>query len=553
MEKTRLWFPEGILLVCLLVIGSPLFGGGSRQQVPAPAVDESVILNTIGQIPIAKEKINMKIGMVRVSQIEDFNTNYLTRELEKDSNIHLEFVFYGSSDTEAKQKIELEFAAGGVDLPDILNMGFDAASTQYYGEQGLIIQLDDYVNNKISYSKSSINELGYDPWKYIKSPNGHIYTLFTAQQEYASDISTRLYTNNTWMKEVGKRMPATTDEFVELLRAFKNHKFNNDGTREYAFIADKGTTLGYRFFNALITPFVYANGTDNYLYKDERGQISAAYASEGWRKALMWIRGMVDEGLIDPLSFTQDAEQLKAIANSTTGYCIGMSTNYPVSWYGVNDPRADDWVLLEPLAVPGGKRVGSFSGIRVNARYAISKNCKYPEAAFRLGDMLMNEKYSMITRYGEEGPDRTLPPPGTKSFYPGYEISSIPTLAWATPNNKRWEQSQPYILTYRMTAGVAAIGRVKGLEEWSNVMAAASLPFREPEREIGPINYTTSEFESISEIRANIVTYFVECFARFVIRDMSLENDWSKYIGELRSMGLDTYINTVRTAYARMK
>jgi hypothetical protein len=33
---------------------------------------------------------------------------------------------------------------------------------------------------------------------------------------------------------------------------------------------------------------------------------------------------------------------------------------------------------------------------------------------------------------------------------------------------------------------------------------------------------------------------------------MSIENDWDKYIGELRAMGLDTYINTARTAYARM-
>jgi putative aldouronate transport system substrate-binding protein len=262
---------------------------------------------------------------------------------------------------------------------------------------------------------------------------------------------------------------------------------------------------------------------------------------------------MVDEGLIDPLSFTQDAEQLKAIANSTKGYCIGMTTNYPVNWYGVNDSRSDDWMLLEPLAGPGGKRVGSFSGIRVTARYAITKNCKYPEAAFRLGDMLMNEKYSMITRYGEPGVDLAPPPAGTKSFYPGYEITAIPMLAWAIPNNKRWEQNQPYILTYRMTAGVAAAGRVSGLEAWSNTMAAGSLPFRENEREVGPINYTTGEFESISEIKANLDTYFVECFTRFVIRDMSLENDWNKYIGELRAMGLDTYINTTRTAYARMK
>jgi putative aldouronate transport system substrate-binding protein len=550
MKKLCLWFSGAILVVCLLVIGSPVFAAG-RQQASAPAVNEAAILKPLVQMPIVIEKITMKIGMARSPFVQDFSTNYMTRELEKDSNIHLEFVFYGSNDTEAKQKIELEFAAGGADLPDILNVGFDAASTQYYGEQGMIIQLDNYIKD-ISYSKKNLADLDYDPWKYVRSPNGHYYTLFGAAQEYASGIYTRLYTNKAWMKEVGKGMPTTTVEFEDLLRAFKNHKFNNDGTKEYPFIADKATTLSHRFLNALITPFVYANNTDNYLYKDERGQISAAYASEGWRRALLWIRGMVDEGLIDPLSFTQDAEQLKAVANSTTGYCIGMSTNYPVNWYGVNDPRSQDWVLIEPLTVPNGDRVASFSSIRVVPRYAITRNCKYPEAAFRMGDMLMNEKYALISRYGEDGVDLVPPPAGAVSYFPQYEVIGLPVLAWNIPNNKRWEQNNPYIITYKLSSGVAIKGFVTGLEEWTNVLGSASLSNVQKDREIGPINYTTEEFGEIAEIQSNITTYWNECFTRFVIRDMSLENDWNRYLGELRAMGIDTYINTTRTAYARM-
>jgi putative aldouronate transport system substrate-binding protein len=553
MKKANLW-PLFAASLMLAVVGlGPVFAGGGAQRASStPAVNEAALLNPLGQIPLAKEKINLKIGMVRTPVIEDWTTNYLTRELEKDSNIHLEFVFYGASEAEAKQKLELEFVAGGMDLPDIINMSFDAASAQHYGEQGLLLQLDDYVRNSIAYSKKSIDELGYDPWRYVQSSNGHIYTLFRTQQEYASDISTRLYTNKAWMRELGKGMPQSTAEFEELLRAFKNHRFNTGAVKEYPFIADKGTALSYRLFNALITPFVFASSADNYLYKDNSGQISAAYASEGWRQALIWIRGMVDEGLIDPLSFTQDAEQLKAIANSTTGYNIGMTTSYPVAWYGVTDPRSSEWVLIEPLTGPDGKRVAPFSGIHIWSHYAVSKNCKYPEAAFRLGDMLMSEKYSMISRYGEEGVDRVPPPAGSKSYYPGYEVSSIPKLPYYTPNNKRWEQNQPYILTYRMTAGVAVQGLISGLEEWANNLAAAAIPYWDKDREIGPINFTTGEFETISEIRANVEAYWLECLTRFVIRDMSLENDWNRYLGELRAMGLDTYINVVRTAYARM-
>jgi putative aldouronate transport system substrate-binding protein len=544
------------LCVLLAAFSSgPVFAAGGSQQASTGASNsEASVLNPLGQLPIVKERITMKIGMVRNSAVTDYAANFQTKELEKDSNIHLEFVFYGANDNEARQKLELEFSAGGEDLPDIISMGFDAASAQYYGEQGMILPLENLIASQLSYSRKSIDEIGYDPWKYIRTSNGHIYTLFTCNQSLASDVYTRMYMNTDWMKAVGKGMPKTTAEFEDLLKAFRNHKFNSDGIKEYPFIADKGTALSQRFFDALITPFVYANYMDRYLYKDEKGQIEAAYAAGGWREALTWIRGMVDQGLIDPLSFTQDTEQLKAIGNSTKGQNIGMTTMLPTTIYGANDPRAVNWCLLESLAGPNGKTVTSSSSIRLNPFYAISKNCKYPEAAFRLGDLMMSEKYSIMTRYGEEGVDWTSPAPeGSKSVFKGYKAIGIPILPWGPPQNKHWAQSNPFILLYRMSAGLAVEGKISGLNLWSAVMASNSLPYVQKEREIGPVIFTNEEFDRISEIRANVETYWAECYVRFLLRDMSLENDWGAYLSELKAMGLDTYLSVIRAAYARMK
>jgi hypothetical protein len=64
--------------------------------------------------------------------------------------------------------------------------------------------------------------------------------------------------------------------------------------------------------------------------------------------------------------------------------------------------------------------------------------------------------------------------------------------------------------------------------------------------------YSRAEVERIGEIRANVETYFLESYTRFLLRDMSLENDWNRYLTELRNMGLDTYVQTARDAYARM-
>ena len=544
-----------LTMILLLALGSiPLFAGG--QKAPAAStVNEAAILNPLGHIPIAKEKVNLSIGMMRSPYVADFATNFTTLELEKDSNVHLDFIYYGANDAEMRQKIELLFAAGGDDLPDIINLSFTLAAAQNHGENGMIIPLDNYVKNSLSYSKPSIAEIGYDYWKYLTTPNGHIYTIGTVMQAYESDIYLRLYTNTAWMKTVGKEMPKDVIEFRDLLRAFKNYKFYNDNTKIYPFIADKGTIHTFRFFNIMITPFVYCNDYDNWLYKDDSGTIQAMYASEGYRQALLYIRGLVDEGLIDPLSFTQDQEQLKAIANTSPNHVIGMTTNYPLNYYSANDPRSLDWALVPALGGPDGKRVASFSGIRVTPRMAITKNCKYPETAFRLLDMLISEKYSMLNRYGENGVDIVPPPAGGRSFYPDISpLVGVPILPWNAPGGtKRWEGNNPYILTYRMNASVQAYGLMKGLDDWTNTMASASLPFVQKERVIGPIIYSANESRTVSETIATVNSYWIENFTRFVVRDLSIENDWTKYLGELRAMGLENYLATARTAYARMK
>ena len=124
-------------------------------------------------------------------------------------------------------------------------------------------------------------------------------------------------------------------------------------------------------------------------------------------------------------------------------------------------------------------------------------------------------------------------------------------------NDTSWIRNmQRNIMIFSVFFPIAIMGSIVmllNLNLYYGLFALASLPFVDRDREIGPINYTVRESETISEIVTNVNNYWVECFTRFVLRDMSIENDWNRYLGELRAMGLDTYINTARTAYARMR
>jgi len=75
-----------------------VFAGGGRQSTQGAAVDERALMNPLGQLPLVKEKVTLTMGMVRSAVTPDLVNNYKTITLEKDTNIHLKFVYYGSRD-----------------------------------------------------------------------------------------------------------------------------------------------------------------------------------------------------------------------------------------------------------------------------------------------------------------------------------------------------------------------------------------------------------------------------------------------------------------------
>jgi len=109
------------------------------------------------------------------------------------------------------------------------------------------------------------------------------------------------------------------------------------------------------------------------------------------------------------------------------------------------------------------------------------------------------------------------------------------------------------ILPYKIFDGSYIRGQLYGVDLWNAETSVINLPHIKPENSIGTILYSRDEIDKIGEIRANVETYFLECYTRFLLRDMSLENDWNRYLTELRNMGLDTYVQTARAAYERMK
>ena len=63
----------------------------------------------------------------------------------------------------------------------------------------------------------------------VTSPDGEIYGLPQVNECYHCFYSQRAWINSDWLANVGMGVPQTTEEFVDVLTAFKEQDANGNG------------------------------------------------------------------------------------------------------------------------------------------------------------------------------------------------------------------------------------------------------------------------------------------------------------------------------------
>jgi hypothetical protein len=147
------------------------------------------------------------------------------------------------------------------------------------------------------------------------SDNGHIYTIPYVLK--APAVPFNPYINQKWLQAVGKDMPTTTDELIEVLRAFRDEDPNGNGEKdEIPWSGDN--------FNGYLGLFAGWFGMpcpkSNFTMVD--GKLTFAANTESFKSAMKFFRQLNDEELLDPEFFTQDNAQWKAKGNQNLyGVC----------------------------------------------------------------------------------------------------------------------------------------------------------------------------------------------------------------------------------------
>jgi len=305
-------------------------GEGGNDNVYQPGADGlipsaygGVAVTKPGELPIVKEPVTLSILHVKHENVEDYVNNKMTKWMEEQTGVKIEWVLVPSQD--ATQRVNLLLSTQ-VDMPDIFMIptGLTNEVISDMADQGVFLQLDAMIENLSHWYKERREQ---DPLieQMMKLPDGHEYVLPKVVLSEPNAMSRRAWINQKWLDNLGLQTPTTTDELVEVLRAFKNNDPNGNGKKDE--IAFMGSTTGWSAYpeEYILNSFLkYSRSTPYYI---DNGKFEAAYDKDAYREGLKYMHLLcAKEGLLDPASYTQENSQLQQLFDNEEIALVGLAT-----------------------------------------------------------------------------------------------------------------------------------------------------------------------------------------------------------------------------------
>jgi len=542
-----------IIVSLWAILAVALLGGCAKSdEAASPAATVSGAGNEVapaGQLPITKEKTTIRVMVPDNAIVEDFSTNEFTKYLEEQTNIHIEWdVVPGSS---AGEKLNLVLSSGE-GLPDVI-MGFNMSNSQQmiFGTQGVIRPLNDLID-KYGFETKKMFEQMPVVKDSMTAPDGNIYSLPHTNECFHCTLPRRMWIYEPWLDKLGLKMPTTTDEFYQVLKAFKEQDPNGNGKADEIPMSGSPTGFMSSIDSFLMNAFIYNPGGDR-LYL-ENGRVVVPFDKPEWREGLRYLHKLYEEKLLDPQALTQDEDQLRRLGENPDiailGVTGGMHMGVFSEFYGASN-RWLEYKTIPPLQGPQGLRVAPREAYHLvgTGSYLIMKESKHAEAAFRLADFLYNEETTLRSVIGRPGQE-WVPAQDGEIGINGEPAKWKQIADWGQVQNINWGQTGPSLRTNELRLGEVA-NPEKPLEIVMYDEAKTKYePYQQAvENVLPPLFFSNEQAIEIADLSKTINDYVNEMIARFTIGDADLDKDWDGYLDNLGKMKLEHYLTLYQEVY----
>ena len=558
------------LLLVLVMVGSMFAACNNGGK---PATNDGTTASTGGDANVEAtwpEDLTLTVGIPQNSSVEDYDTNAFTLWLEEESGIDLEFELYMPMENDYKSKLSTAMVSGD-ELPDVL-FGFNLGRKYYQdlGEDGYLVDLAPYFEDRDGVSK-----IWWDRFEtldeYYQSlvlrnlwddEEDNIWAMPRVENSTYDVQDHQAFINHVWLEKLSLEMPQSPDDLYKVLKAFKTQDPNgNSKADEIPLIGRVGNGYGDPV-DWIINMFIYHSNQRSWRVEED-GSLTCPYTTDEYREALIFIRKLVDEGLMATSCWTSVSNAtIKGLMSPLDGVATaGIVLGHPTLCFV---PGAE--TMYEYSAVD----YFGYAAINTDAydfKNFITTDCEYPDAAWHLFMVMSTEEGSFRSRYGEKGKDWVDADPGTTSFLgrPA-KIKVLNESAFGGTNNECWNGN--YVGLF-IDSENEACQLTPDMGEWVNykmklmkdtVDSYYAAAERTPENVVPALTYTVEEDEEIAAARSNTQNVYNTARASFCTGTSSNgkytnpkdDAQWAAYLQEMIDQGYEEWRDMAAYVYSEM-
>ncbi|WP_104127728.1 extracellular solute-binding protein [Cryobacterium sp. Y57] len=459
----------------------------------------------------------------------------LWSELTERTNVTLAPTVVPMSDYEQKRSL----LVGAGKAPMIIPKTYPGQE-QAYVSSGAALPVSKYLDLMPNLSEKIDKWELEDSFDGLRQADGEFYLLPGLHEDVWQDYSVAFRTDI--MDELGLEAPKDWNEFRDVLTAIKtvypdsyplSDRFKGDSLLNVVSMT-YGSTAGWGWEAASWNP------------DDEKFEFTGATAE--YREFVEYLHSLVEDGLVDPESFTQDDDS--AIQKFVSGKSFAISSNAQTL---VNDYRPaiidtvpGATVAKLPLpAGPAGNVVAESTrlenGIMINADALESENFT---AMMQFIDWLWySDAGAEFVKWGVEGITFDRGEDGKRELLA--DIDYVGVHPGATTHLQK---------DFGFAGGVFAYGGATELLE--STFSDEEIAFQDVMKKkdvlplAPPFPLEEAEREQATLLETPLSDTAKQATLRFILgqRDLS---EWDDYVTELEGKGMDTYLDLVNSAYER--
>jgi putative aldouronate transport system substrate-binding protein len=493
------------------------------------------------------------------SDVQNLNTNWFTKYVEKTFNMQIKWSIATSSDATTKQ--ELLLASGN--YPDMFWAGsFSNAELLKYGHRGVLVPLNIYIQQ---YAPNVVKAMKEFPGlkQDMVAPDGNIYGIPNINYCWHCYWSSMMWINTKWLKQLHLKMPTTPAQFMQVLEAFKAR--HPEGVKNT--IPLDGAIDGYNtdLTTFLMNAFIYDEGNvfgsapaDHFFIQN--GKVAFAPIQPQWKQGLAYIHSLYTHGLINSTALTQQNDQLKSQAQQGIVGAFPDGGAHDVINYGAPGSDWQYWWAVPPLKGPNGVNYAAFYGQGPSGATFTVTNKATPDqikAVMKLINFLFTVKGTTMLDFGPPGKYWSWAKKGQKGLTGGQALINV---AWnkfyngAALQNWGWDQMGPIDQSQAWREGGVAIPMTlpSGSQTKVQVITQRYYAGHQPTYVYpSAVWIPSAEVQQYQMLQTNINNFVAQWTAEFITGHKDITKDWASYVQGVQNLGLSQYLQMAQKAMGK--